>query len=131
MCVSWTCFYNLVCVRLFVSSDLVSTHRLNNEPTPLCRTAVPLRSDLPGAGEPIRWALEKAELEWTDKRVTREEFAEMKPSESLAYRSEDDAEFIYSAVIRRCRTTQLAAPCIRSLMRTPLCTFVVRLGVRR
>ncbi|CAN0351420.1 unnamed protein product, partial [Hapterophycus canaliculatus] len=36
--------------------------------------------DISGAAEPIRWTLEKAELDWTDKRLTRAEFMELKPS---------------------------------------------------
>ncbi|CAM9889837.1 unnamed protein product, partial [Ectocarpus sp. 4 AP-2014] len=36
--------------------------------------------DMAGAAEPIRWALEKGGLEWEDKRLTREEFGELKPS---------------------------------------------------
>lgn len=38
-------------------------------------------SDMSGAAEPIRWALEQGGLEWTDKRLTREEFGALKPSE--------------------------------------------------
>eukprot|EP00903_Cladosiphon_okamuranus_P011629 g10938.t1 len=33
-----------------------------------------------GAAEPIRWALEQGGLEWTDTRLSREEFGAMKPS---------------------------------------------------
>ncbi|CAN0235237.1 unnamed protein product, partial [Hapterophycus canaliculatus] len=35
---------------------------------------------MPGAAEPIRWALEKSGLQWTDKRVTPPEFKELKQS---------------------------------------------------
>lgn len=38
--------------------------------------------DTTGAAEPIRWALELANLEWEDKRISREEFLRMKSSES-------------------------------------------------
>lgn len=51
----------------------------------------------------MRWALEKAGLEWTDKRVSTEEFGEMKPSEfSLRLRSEQctpySRDFVHSSV---------------------------------
>ena len=37
--------------------------------------------DLPGSGEAIRWALLQSGLEWEDKRLSREQFGELKPSE--------------------------------------------------
>lgn len=37
--------------------------------------------DIGGAAEPIRWALEQGGLEWEDKRLSREEFGALKPSE--------------------------------------------------
>lgn len=37
--------------------------------------------DIGGIAEPIRWALEQADLEWEDKRITKEEFDDLKPSE--------------------------------------------------
>nr|ABR09273.1 glutathione S-transferase 3 [Laminaria digitata] len=36
--------------------------------------------DIPGAAEPIRWALEQSGQEWEDKRLTGEEFGVVKPS---------------------------------------------------
>lgn len=38
--------------------------------------------DAPGVAEPIRWALEAGNIEWEDKRVSREDFAALKPSKS-------------------------------------------------
>ena len=40
--------------------------------------------DIAGAAEPVRWALEHSGLEWEDKRLTRDEFAALKPSECIA-----------------------------------------------
>lgn len=37
--------------------------------------------NMPGAAEPIRWALAQSGLEWEDKRLSREEFGALKPSE--------------------------------------------------
>lgn len=44
-------------------------------------------SDISGAAEPIRWALEQGGLEWTDKRLSKEEFGALKPSESKEKRT--------------------------------------------
>ena len=52
-------------------------------PSALLRSGTSTPSDMGGAGEPIRWAMEQGGLEWTDKRVTREEFGALKPSEFL------------------------------------------------
>lgn len=41
--------------------------------------------DIGGAAEPIRWALELANVEWEDKRLSREEFAALKPSECMCF----------------------------------------------
>lgn len=37
--------------------------------------------NIAGAAEPIRWVLEQGGVEWEDKRLTREEFGALKPSE--------------------------------------------------
>lgn len=37
--------------------------------------------DVAGAAEPARWALEYSGMEWEDKRISREEFAVLKPGE--------------------------------------------------
>lgn len=37
--------------------------------------------DIAGVAEPIRWTLEVGGVEWEDRRLSREEFAELKPSE--------------------------------------------------
>ena len=39
--------------------------------------------DVPGAAEPARWALALSGLEWEDRRLSREEFGVLKPSECL------------------------------------------------
>lgn len=39
--------------------------------------------DIAGAAEPVRWVLEQGGLEWEDKRLTREEFGALKPSEFI------------------------------------------------
>lgn len=36
--------------------------------------------DIPGLAEPIRWILAQSGLEWEDKRLSREEFDELKPT---------------------------------------------------
>lgn len=36
--------------------------------------------NIAGAAEPIRWALAQSGLEWEDKRLSREEFGELKPT---------------------------------------------------
>lgn len=38
-------------------------------------------SDMSGAAEPVRWAMELAGLEWTDRRLSKEDFAALKPRE--------------------------------------------------
>ena len=40
--------------------------------------------DIPALGEPLRLALAMTGLPWEDKRVSKEEFMAMKPSESTA-----------------------------------------------
>lgn len=40
--------------------------------------------DIAGAAEPVRWALEQSGLEWEDKRLTRDEFGALKPSEYIS-----------------------------------------------
>ena len=51
-----------------------------------------------GLAEGIRWALEQSGLEWEDKRLTREEFAVLKPSE---YYVSLDAFFPPAFIIKR------------------------------
>ncbi|CAM9289517.1 unnamed protein product [Ascophyllum nodosum] len=36
--------------------------------------------DVPGLAEPIRWALAQSGLEWEEKRLSREQFGELKPT---------------------------------------------------
>ena len=49
----------------------------------MCPKLVLTYFDFPGAAEPIRWALEQSGVEWEDKRLSREEFAALKPSEYI------------------------------------------------
>lgn len=37
-------------------------------------------SDIRGAAEPIRWAMEQGGLEWIDNRLSKQEFGTLKPS---------------------------------------------------
>lgn len=59
-----------------------------------------------GAAEPIRWAFEQGGVEWTDKRLTREEFGALKPSEFRCVPSFRDILGIRCAV---CRENMLLA----------------------
>lgn len=46
--------------------------------------------DFTGAAEGIRWALEIAGVEWEDKRLSREEFMELKPCKLCTQMHVDD-----------------------------------------
>lgn len=61
-------------------------------PSPSVHASLPWYSDMAGAAEPVRWALEQGGLEWTDKRLTREEFQALKPSERLTSKCNTDME---------------------------------------
>lgn len=74
--------------------------------------------DMGGSADAIRFALEIGGLDWEDKRLSREEFQELKPSEyTCMYRHVELALYLYFQVLVINSSSSIAQVMVISLVR--------------